>query len=230
MYQQERVAVKGLLETAGELWISLMEKAYAKLHGNYFALDGGSVGDALVDLTGGVLSKVKLDTDQGQSIVESGALWSRLKLYCGWGYVMAAMFKIKPAADNAIGPGGLLLNHTYNVVDCHQLSDGARLICVLNPWPVGQWHGAWSDNSRECKNESVLLPCPLPIAWRHKTVHDAHVPELQVFKRSCRVYERLGVARDRFGCLMKTSQQRMRPQLDEGQGLNLPMNSCFTNE
>jgi calpain, invertebrate len=148
-----------VLETAGELWISLMEKAYAKLHGNYFSLDGGSVGDALVDLTGGVLSKVKLDTEEGQNIIESAVLWSRLTLYCGWGYVMAAMFKVKPAADNAVGPGGLLLNHTYNVVDCHQLSDGARLICVQNPWPVGQWHGAWSDNSRECKNESVLLTC-----------------------------------------------------------------------
>ena len=113
------------------------------------------MGDALVDLTGGVLSKVKLDTEEGESIIESGALWSRLTLYCGWGYVMAAMFKVKPAADNATGPGGLLLNHTYNVVDCYQLSDGARLVCVHNPWPVGQWSGAWADDSRECKNESM---------------------------------------------------------------------------
>jgi hypothetical protein len=144
-------------EHAGELWVSFMEKAYAKLHGNYFALDGGSIGDALVDLTGGVLSKVKLDSEEGGNMVESGALWSRLMLYCSWGYVMAAMRKVKPAADNATGPGGLLLNHTYNVVNCHQLSDGGRLICVHNPWPVGQWHGAWSENSREWNNAGVCL-------------------------------------------------------------------------
>ena len=33
-------------------WPSIVEKAYAKLHGSYCSLQGGSVADALVDLTG----------------------------------------------------------------------------------------------------------------------------------------------------------------------------------
>jgi hypothetical protein len=33
-------------------WPSIVEKAYAKLHGSYSSLQGGSVADALVDLTG----------------------------------------------------------------------------------------------------------------------------------------------------------------------------------
>ena len=33
-------------------WPSIVEKAYAKLHGSYSILQGGSVADALVDLTG----------------------------------------------------------------------------------------------------------------------------------------------------------------------------------
>lgn len=144
---------------AGELWVSLMEKAYAKLHGSFFALDGGSLGDALVDLTGGVLSKLKLDSDEGEMLVDSGVLWTRLELYCSWGYVMCALHKVKPAAENATGPGGLLLNTTYNIVDCQKLSDGAQLICMHNPWPSGKWHGAWGEQSREWKNPGVPQRC-----------------------------------------------------------------------
>ena len=38
--------------TAGETWVPLIEKAYAKLHGNYSHLLGGQICDAIEELTG----------------------------------------------------------------------------------------------------------------------------------------------------------------------------------
>ena len=54
-----RIPVFGKCTNLHELWVPLIEKAYAKIHGCYETLISGFIDDALTDLTGLVAEKIK---------------------------------------------------------------------------------------------------------------------------------------------------------------------------
>ena len=49
-----------------EMWVLLIEKAYAKIHRNYATLRGGLVSDALSDLTGFPTELITLEKESTQ--------------------------------------------------------------------------------------------------------------------------------------------------------------------
>jgi hypothetical protein len=74
--------VFGRCRNVNELWVPLIEKAYAKLHGNYETLVSGFIDDALSDLSGLVAEKIRLHNDQGifphKSIGNADQFWDYL--------------------------------------------------------------------------------------------------------------------------------------------------------
>ena len=60
------------------MWVSILEKDYAKLHRSYEALEGGLVQDALVYLTGGAGEEIYMRSVQVHFDLASGRLWSQL--------------------------------------------------------------------------------------------------------------------------------------------------------
>jgi len=67
-----------------ELWISLLEKCYAKLYAGYRSIIGGLVHDALQDCTGGVSEEINLN----QNSEKKNRIWYKLLQYKNEGHLM----------------------------------------------------------------------------------------------------------------------------------------------
>ena len=58
-----------------ELWVLLLEKAYAKLHGNYYTLRGGFANEGMMDLTGSPTDVLDFQHEDTKEDIENGKLF-----------------------------------------------------------------------------------------------------------------------------------------------------------
>mmetsp|Transcript_4923 Transcript_4923/g.13749 ORF Transcript_4923/g.13749 Transcript_4923/m.13749 type:complete len:377 (+) Transcript_4923:94-1224(+) len=125
-----------------ELWVMLIEKAFAKLHGSYQAIIAGSPAEALHSLTGAPTECFPSeDTDE---------LWERLVRADKRGWPTMAVTKDIPGLD-AQKDVGLVEGHAYAILRAKEVEipDGRvfRLLLMRNPWGNVEWTGDWSDSS-----------------------------------------------------------------------------------
>ncbi|XP_053191095.1 calpain-9 [Scomber japonicus] len=129
-----------------EFWSALLEKAYAKLHGSYESLKGGSTLEAMEDFTGGVAEMY--DTKKAPD-----NLFYIMKKALDKGSMMGCSIDISSSAESeAKTSSGLVKGHAYSITGLEELNFRGRsvkLIRIRNPWGQVEWNGPWSDNSRE---------------------------------------------------------------------------------
>ena len=118
----------GRTRDLGEQWVMLLEKAYAKAHGSYEALHGGSVAEALVDFTGGSSEKIVLTEPHVQQSVKNGKLWKKLRRYASWRYLMGCSHSEADAGAEDEMPNGLFKNHCYTVRAAAAFARAHRII------------------------------------------------------------------------------------------------------
>eukprot|EP01087_Luapelamoeba_hula_P002002 TRINITY_DN1177_c0_g3_i2.p1 TRINITY_DN1177_c0_g3~~TRINITY_DN1177_c0_g3_i2.p1 ORF type:complete len:501 (-),score=64.43 TRINITY_DN1177_c0_g3_i2:91-1593(-) len=133
--------IYGHCTDANEMWVPLIEKAYAKLHKSYEALTGGSIVYAFVDLTSGAAEKVYFE-----DLIAEKKLWQRLKWYKDEGWLMGTSISRDGAAEGSAGHG-LLIKHAYSIIDLREVS-GEKIIRLRNPWGNTDWTGAWGDRDK----------------------------------------------------------------------------------
>lgn len=136
-----------------EFWIPLIEKAYAKLHGNYEILNEGKIEEALVDMTGGVTEKYDLLSPEMKGSLESGQFWKDLKKYHSQGFVIVCENVVEDEDKKPVegyGVKGIQFNKAYGILRMADLPDmqGLQLVYIRNPWGNGQsvWQGLFSDD------------------------------------------------------------------------------------
>ena len=102
-----------------EFWVPLIEKAYAKLHNNYELLNGGKMGEGMVDISGGVSEKYNLKAPETKAMLENGSFWKMIKSYLTQGFLVGCA-NAKKAGDGkqeeGAGPNGIMFNHAYGLL------------------------------------------------------------------------------------------------------------------
>jgi len=134
-----------------ELWVLLLEKAFAKTCGDYNSLRSGWAYEALMDLTGAPTTKIFFDDDRTKADIESGKLWSFLVAMDQANNLItcstAGQDKWTEGGGVPVGGPGLVSGHAYTLIQARNTSSKQRLVQLRNPWGDFEWNGDWSDES-----------------------------------------------------------------------------------
>jgi hypothetical protein len=199
-----------------ELWVMLLEKAWAKINGGYLNISGGWATEVLRCLTSFPIQYFNHNKISGDE------LWYNLCMAEQNGHIVACCSKFKEEIESF----GLIPGHSFTLISVKEgiiKGKNIRLVKLRNPWGYKEWNGPWSDQSQEWTKEarevflkdvglvqkddglfwmsyedflkffivSELCKISYPQCVKHftipkETVNEPHVFELQIFKK-CKI-------------------------------------------
>ena len=122
-----------------QIWVSLIEKAWAKINGNYIRIGcGGSPNEVFDVLTEAYSEEIPIKNNE--EVSEN--VWNKLIDGEKKGFVMTA----GTTGKDYIEEYGLEPAHAYTVLGIHEIK-GERVIRLRNPWGMEEFNGDWSDYS-----------------------------------------------------------------------------------
>jgi len=139
-------------ESDNEMWGALIEKAFAKLNGNYSNLEGGHACEGMVDLTGGTAELIKLKD------MDAHELFEEISECIEDGSLLSTSIQANPHEVEAKKDNGLICGHAYSITGATSFlvndEDIYHCIRIRNPWGQVEWKGKFSDND-EIWNENI---------------------------------------------------------------------------
>lgn len=126
----------------GELWVALLEKAFAKINGCYFNLEIGQCRSALRDLTGAPVDQL-VDA-------EPEDIWNFLENAILNNQIVTTSTELGDEDDAEDPAEAVVTGHAYTILGCYAVRSSRgeeRIVKIRNPWANFEWKGDWSDSS-----------------------------------------------------------------------------------
>jgi hypothetical protein len=134
-----------------ELWVLLLEKAYAKMKGSYGALDGGYPANALTAFTGNDAvtfhandAKGTMWQAPGMDVMDQARMFKVVSKCLKHNMLMCAGSRHDGKTDKDAPDQGIVHGHAYTILDT-ATAGGERIIKLRNPWGSGEWTGKYSN-------------------------------------------------------------------------------------
>eukprot|EP00359_Climacostomum_virens_P011706 CAMPEP_0204909838 /NCGR_PEP_ID=MMETSP1397-20131031/8468_1 /ASSEMBLY_ACC=CAM_ASM_000891 /TAXON_ID=49980 /ORGANISM="Climacostomum Climacostomum virens, Strain Stock W-24" /LENGTH=563 /DNA_ID=CAMNT_0052079783 /DNA_START=101 /DNA_END=1792 /DNA_ORIENTATION=- len=125
-----------------ELWVVLLEKAFAKRFGSYYSISEGITNDVLRDFTGAPCEDIATTNEH---------LWGELLFADKQNFIITAASGGTEAEQDSVNALGLIGLHAYSLISVAEFVDSdentTRLLQIRNPWGGTEWNGDWSDAS-----------------------------------------------------------------------------------
>lgn len=135
-----------------EMWVMLVEKAWAKIHGTYQHIIWGLPGECLTNLTGAPCKFIHQTRDDLWEQVYKATSNEKGSGSHDWHVV--ALMPDDPEHDLQ-KELGLVEGHAYGVLDARIIC-GQKLLQLRNPWGNTEWKGDWSDNDKKHWTEQAI--------------------------------------------------------------------------
>ena len=136
-----------------EIWVVLIEKAFAKLYGSYYAIQAGVEGESFRILTGAAVDYLYFDEfslDKREDLA-----WKFIVNNLDNDFFLTSSSRLENK-NLKQSQYGIVSNHSYAVLDAREINIGKdkkakiktdKLIKMRNPWGNLEWNGEWSDDS-----------------------------------------------------------------------------------
>ncbi|CAD8127631.1 unnamed protein product [Paramecium sonneborni] len=119
-----------------EIWVMVIEKAWAKVFGSYENIEAGYPTEVLRTLTGAATKTLFTKEDKFMEELQT-CIQNRCIMVCSTKNENKQQYKQM----------GLISGHAYTVLKIKDLNANTKLIKLRNPWGKEEWKGDWSNQS-----------------------------------------------------------------------------------